>query len=41
MANFTLSIKSYCNLKNLFVVYNPTAESVNCSVFLKNLEKHL
>ena len=26
--------------KILFVVYNPTAESVNCSLFLKNLEKY-
>ena len=40
MAKFTVSIKSCCNLKNLFVVFNPTAESVNCSLFLKNLEKH-
>ena len=26
--------------KFLFVLFNPTAESVNCSLFLKNLEKH-
>ena len=26
--------------KSLFAVFNPTAESVNCSLFLKNLEKH-
>ena len=40
MAKFTTSIKSCCNLKkSLFVVFNPTAESVNCSTFLKNLEK--
>ena len=26
--------------KFLFVVFNPTAESVNCFLFLKNLEKH-
>ena len=26
--------------KFLFVVFNPTAESVNCSFFLKNLGKH-
>ena len=25
--------------KSLFVLFNPTAESVNCSLFLKNLEK--
>ena len=26
--------------KFLFVLFNPTTESVNCSLFLKNLEKH-
>ena len=26
--------------KSLFVLFNATAESVNCSLFLKNLEKH-
>ena len=26
--------------KFLFVLFNPTAESVNCSLVLKNLEKH-
>ena len=26
--------------KSLFVLFYPTAESVNCSLFLKNLEKH-
>ena len=26
--------------KSLFVVFNSTAESVNCSLLLKNLEKH-
>ena len=26
--------------KSLFVAFNPTAESVNCSLLLKNLEKH-
>ena len=26
--------------KFLFVLFNPTAESVNCSLFLKNLENH-
>ena len=26
--------------KFLFVLFNPTAESVNCSFFLKNVEKH-
>ena len=41
MAKFTVSIKSCCNLsKSLFVVFNPSAESVNYSLFLKNLEKH-
>ena len=39
MAKFTVSTKSFCNLKNLSL-FNPTAESVNCSLFLKNLEKH-
>ena len=27
--------------KFLFVLFNPTAESVNCSLLLKNLEKHI
>ena len=42
MAKFTVSIKSLLQFKkSLFVVFNPTAESVNCfSFFLKNLEKH-
>ena len=41
MAKFTVSMKSCCNLKTLsLLVYNPTAESVNCSLFLKNQEKH-
>ena len=26
--------------KSLFVLFNATAESVNCSLFLTNLEKH-
>ena len=26
--------------KFLFVLFNPTAKSVDCSLFLKNLEKH-
>ena len=26
--------------KFLFALFNPTTESVNCSLFLKNLEKH-
>ena len=26
--------------KSLFVVFNPTAESINCSFFFKNLENH-
>ena len=31
-----------CNsTKSLFVLFNATAESVNCFFFLKNLEKHL
>ena len=35
-----MSIKTYCNLKNyLFVLFSLTAEFVNCSLFLKNLEK--
>ena len=30
-----------CNLKtSLFVLFNATAESVNCSLFLKNLGTH-
>ena len=30
-----------CSLKtSLFVLFNATAESVNCSFFLKNLETH-
>ena len=40
MAKCTVSIKSCSNLKNLFVLFNPTVESMNCSLFLKNLEKH-
>ena len=36
-----VSIKSCYNLtKSLLVLFNATAESVNCSLFLKNLEKH-
>ena len=27
--------------KSLFVLFNPTAEPVNCSIFLKNQKKHL
>ena len=38
MAKFTVSIKS--RLNSLFAMFNPTAESVNCSLLLKNLEKH-
>ena len=42
MAKFTVSINFRCNLKkSLFVVFNPTAESVNCSLFVKNQEKHV
>ena len=38
---YTMSIKSCCNLKkSLFGLLNATAESVTCSPFLKNLEKH-
>ena len=41
MEKFTVSIKSCCNLKkSLFVVFNPMAESVNCSLFFKILENH-
>ena len=41
MAKFTALINFCCNLKkSIFVVLNPTAESVNCSLFLKNVEKH-
>ena len=36
---YTASIKSCGNLKNLFVLFNATAESVDCSLFLKSLEK--
>ena len=40
MEKYTVSFKSCCNLKKtLFVLFNATAESVNCS-FLKNLEKY-
>ena len=35
-----VSMKSFCNFKKSFVLLNATAESVNCSLFLKNLEKH-
>ena len=39
---YTTSIKSCCNLKtSLFDLFNAAAESVNCSFFLKNLEKHV
>ena len=31
----------YCNLKtSLFLLFNATVHSENCSLFLKNLEKH-
>ena len=46
MAKFTASIKFCCNLKNLSSLclirdwFNPTSESVNCYLFLKNLQKH-
>ena len=40
MAKYIVPIKSCCDLiKTLFVLFNATAESVNCSL-LKNLEKH-
>ena len=36
----TVSIKSCCNFKKyIFVLLNATAESLNCSVFLKNVKK--
>ena len=35
-----IRLKSCCNFKKpLFVLLNATAKSVNCSFFLKNLEK--
>ena len=35
---YTVSIKCCCSLKKiLFVLFNATEESVNCSFFLKNL----
>ena len=37
---YMVSIKSCCNQKKfLFVLFNATAEYVNSSLFLKNLEK--
>ena len=37
----TVSTKSCCSKqKSLFVLFNAEAESVNCSFFFKNLEKH-
>ena len=42
MEKYTVSIKSCCNLKKCLFVLLPlqTAESVNCSFSLKNLEKY-
>ena len=40
MAKFTVSIVFLQFKKSHFVAFNLTAESVNCSLFLKNLEKH-
>ena len=37
MAKFTVLLQFK---KSLFVVFNPTAESVNFSLFLKSLQKH-
>ena len=38
---YTVSVKSCCDLKNFFYVsFNATSESVNSSLFLKNLEKN-
>ena len=38
---YTVLLKCCCNLKtSLFVLFNATTESVNCSLFLKNLETH-
>ena len=37
---YTICVKSCCNLtKSLLVLFDATVESVNCSLFLKNLEK--
>ena len=39
--NCTVFLKCYCSLKtSLFVLFNATAESVNCCFFLKNVETH-
>ena len=38
---YTVFLKCCCTLKtSLFVIFNATAESVNCSNFLKNLETY-
>ena len=37
---YTASIVFLQLKKSLFVWFNATAESVDCSLFLKNLEKH-
>ena len=39
--NYTVFLKCCCSLKaSFFVLFNATAESVNCSIFLKNVETH-
>ena len=41
MEKIHVSVKSCWNFKkSLFVLFNATAKSVNCSIFSKNLEKH-
>ena len=37
---YMLPIECCCNLKKNSVSFDATPESVNCSLFLKNLEKH-
>ena len=40
MRKYTVFVKSCCNLtKSLFVLFDAAAESMNCSLFLKNLKK--
>ena len=39
--NYTVFLKRCCSLKSsLFVLFNATVESVNCFLFLKNVETH-
>ena len=40
MAKYAVSIVFLQFKKMPFVLFNATAESVNCSLFSKNLEKH-